>query len=94
MTGAATALGVLLLALRVGVPLSVDLLIPSFGCGVLLNAIRATAVRLEGVGDRPVGTAGCVLLLGSAEGVTVVVDRRGAVWRVPADLAMTTSTCP
>jgi hypothetical protein len=61
--------------------------------GLPISAIRATPVRLGGIAasDRPSRTS-CVLLLGSADGVAVVLDD-GVVWRLPADETVTTTDC-
>ncbi|MEV4313346.1 hypothetical protein [Actinocrispum sp. NPDC049592] len=72
---------------QAGRPVSLNLL------GLPVNAIRATPVRLTGIeaASRPSADT-CVLLLGSADGVTVVLDH-GVVWRVPADVANTATGC-
>ncbi|RLK58859.1 hypothetical protein [Actinokineospora cianjurensis] len=61
--------------------------------GIPLSPIHATRVRLTGIDGpaRPPG-ADCLLLLGSADSVTVLLDH-GVVWRVPADIANTTTGC-
>ena len=60
-----------------------------FGPIELTNA-SARLVRLEGSTGGPLMREGCVLLLGSSDGVElVVVD--GITWRVPSELVSTTS---
>ncbi|GIF78475.1 hypothetical protein [Asanoa siamensis] len=62
--------------------------------GLPFTAIRARAVRLTGVqSPAAVPRDRCLMLLGSARGVSVLVDG-DRVWRVPSDSAMTASGCP
>jgi hypothetical protein len=70
-----------------GHPVAVELF------GMPFTAIRATRVRITNVDTTaPFANGSCVLFLGQAGGVSVLVDG-DQVWRVPSDYAMTASGC-